>query len=151
MVYQSWHIKFCKLEIGSAYKKHEGEKKRGYNARVLNVEKATFTPLVFSTHGGMGKEAEAFHKRLASLIATKRGQLYSDVMSFVRRRLRFCILRSCLAAIRGYRGKPCFVDSSADINLIPEERGYFWMYLFSYYYILTWHSKYWPWNDIFNL
>ena len=114
-----------KLEIGSAYKKHEGEKKRGYNARVLNVEKATFTPLVFSTHGGMGKEAEAFHKRLASLIATKRGQLYSDVMSFVRRRLRFCILRSCLAAIRGYRGKPCFVDSSADINLIPEERGYF--------------------------
>ena len=80
---------------------------------------------IYSTHGGMGKEAEAFHKRLASLIATKRGQLYSDVMSFVRRRLRFCILRSCLAAIRGYRGKPCFVDSSADINLIPEERGYF--------------------------
>ena len=84
------------------------------------------TPLVFSMHGGMGEEAEAYHKRLASLIATKRGQLYSDhVMSFVRRRLRFSILRSCLAAIRGYRGKPCFVDYNVDINLIPEERGYF--------------------------
>ena len=114
-----------KLAIASAYKKHESEKKRCYNARVLNVEKATFTPLVFSTHGGMGEEAEAYHKRLASLIATKRGQLYSDVMSFVRRRLRFSILRSCLAAIRGYRGKPCFVDYNVDINLIPEERGYF--------------------------
>ena len=113
------------LDITAAYKKHKSEKKRGYNARVLNVEKATFTPLVFSTHGGMGNEAEAFHKRLATLIATKRGQLYSDVMSFVRRRLRFCILRSCLAAIRGYRGKACYVDTSADINLIPEERGYF--------------------------
>ena len=59
------------LDIAAAYKKHEGEKKRGYNARVLNVEKATFTPLVFSTHGGMGQEAEAFHKRLATLIAKK--------------------------------------------------------------------------------
>ncbi len=113
------------FELYIKHKKHEGEKKRGYNARVLNVEKATFTPLVFSTHGGMGQEAESFHKRLATLIATKRGQLYNDVMSFVRRRLRFCILRACLAAIRGYRGKPCYVDTFADINLIPEERGYF--------------------------
>ena len=95
-------------EITSCYKKHEGEKKRSYNACILNVEKATFTPLVFSTHGGMGKEAKAFHKRLASLISTKRDILYSDVMSYVRRRLRFCILRSCLAAIRGYRGKPSY-------------------------------------------
>ena len=29
------------------YKKHEDEKKRSYNARVMNVEKSTFTPLVF--------------------------------------------------------------------------------------------------------
>ena len=41
------------------------------NRRVLEVEKATFTPLVFSTTGGMGKEAEKFHKRLAALISEK--------------------------------------------------------------------------------
>ena len=35
------------------------------------VEKATFTPLVFSTTGGMGKEAEKFHKRLAALLVKK--------------------------------------------------------------------------------
>ena len=91
----------------------------------MNVEKATFTPLVFSTHGGMGQEAEAYHKKLASLIATKRGVLYSEAMVFVRRQLRFCILRSCLAAIRGYRGRRCFVDDQADLNLIPTERAYF--------------------------
>ena len=79
----------------------------------------------FSTHEGMGEEATAYHKRLASLISIKRGHLYSDVMYFVRRRLRFCILRSCLAAIGGYRGKPCYVDLGADLNLIPEEQGYF--------------------------
>ncbi len=59
------------------YKKHENEEKRCYNARVLNVEKSTFTPLVFSTHGGMGEEAKAYHQKLASLISQKRGQLYS--------------------------------------------------------------------------
>lgn len=97
------------------YKKHENEKKCCYNARVLNVEKSTFTPLVFSTHGGMGEEAKAYHQKLASLISQKRGQLYSDVVFF-------CILRSCLAAIRGFRGKQSFVDPSIDINIQPHPR-----------------------------
>ena len=114
-----------KEEAAKVYKKQEQEKKRSYNARILEVEKATFTPLVISTHGGMGEEAESFYKRLATLIANKRGHLYSEVMSFVRRRLRFCILRSCLAAIRGYRGKPCLVDHEMDLNLIPEGKAYF--------------------------
>ena len=46
----------------AVYKKHENEKKRAYNSRVLEVEKGTFTPLVFSTSGGMGDEAAAFNK-----------------------------------------------------------------------------------------
>ncbi len=40
--------------IPAMYRAHEMEKKRKYNSRVINVEKATFTPLVFSTSGGMG-------------------------------------------------------------------------------------------------
>lgn len=109
----------------AVYRKHEQEKKRGYNARIMEVEKATFTPLVFSTHGGLGEEAKFFYKRMATLIAQKRGNLYSEVMAFMRRRLRFCILRSCLAAIRGHRGKPCLVDPDVEINLIPEGKSYF--------------------------
>ena len=95
--------------------------------RIINIEKSTFTPLVFSTSGGMGEEAEAFHKRLATLLSQKRGNSYSETMSFVRRRLRFSILRSCLAAVRGYRGKSCSVDSDIiDINLIiPKEASYY--------------------------
>jgi len=36
------------------YRQHENEKKRKYANRVLEVEKGTFTPLVFSTTGGTG-------------------------------------------------------------------------------------------------
>ena len=109
-----------------AFKKHEDEKKRSYNQRVLEVEKASFVPLVFSTSGGMGKEAETFHKRLAVLISNKRGILYSEAMSFIRRQLRFCILRTVLMSVRGYRGKEIrHDDPNSDINLIPNEQQYY--------------------------
>ena len=39
--------------------KHEKEKKRQYNRRIMNVEHGTFTPLVYSVCGAMG--AECFH------------------------------------------------------------------------------------------
>ena len=111
-------------DITTIYKKHENEKKRSYNDRVLEVEKATFTPLVFSTSGGMGTEAAAFQKRIASLISQKKGNTYSDTISFMRRRLRFCILRTTLVAIRGFRGKrtpQTLQIEGMDFNLIPQE------------------------------
>ena len=63
--------------------KHEQEKKRTYNQRVIDIEKASFVPLVFSTNGTMGKEAETFHKRLATLLSIKRSISYSDAISYI--------------------------------------------------------------------
>ena len=60
-------------DIKAVYKRHESEKKMAYDERILEVERATFTPLIFSTTGGMGREAVTYHKRLASLISSKRG------------------------------------------------------------------------------
>ena len=57
--------------LKKVYKKHESEKKRAYGKRVINVEKATFTPLVFATTGGVGSEADAFLKSLGSLMSNK--------------------------------------------------------------------------------
>ena len=37
------------------YRIHENKKKRQYSRRVLDVEQETFTPLVFTTTGGVGK------------------------------------------------------------------------------------------------
>ena len=98
------------------YRTHEMEKKRKYNTRVINVEKATFTPLVFSTTGGMGIEATAFYKRIAERVANKTLQKYSDVVSFIRRRLRFDLLKTCLISLRGFRGKkaPCMIATPVD-------------------------------------
>ena len=41
----------------------------------------SFTPLVFSTFGGMGSAATTVYKRIASLLSAKREQPYSLVMS----------------------------------------------------------------------
>ena len=87
------------------YRQHEREKKRTYNERIIQVEKGSFTPIVMSTFGGMGAEAERFHKRLAELIALKRHETYSSVINYIRTRLRFCLLRSVLTSLHGIGGK----------------------------------------------
>ena len=50
----------CASQVNSSIpcilKKHEEEKKRQYNERVMQIEQGTFTPLVFTTTGSMGPE-----------------------------------------------------------------------------------------------
>ena len=115
---------YINKNLNQVYKEHENEKKRTYNDRIINVERGTFTPLVFSTAGGTGKEAEVYHKRLAERIAPKRNETYSQVMNFIRTRIRFALLKCTLISIRGVRGRQePKRDEVADIdfNLIPEQ------------------------------
>ena len=77
----------------------------------------------------MGPESTRFHKRLAVLISAKRGEEYSHVMSHIRTRLRFAILKCTLFAIRGDRGRnrrkqQSDVLSEVSYNLIPEQAAY---------------------------
>ena len=110
------------------YAEHEREKKRTYEARVIQIEKASFTPLVYSTHGGMATQATTFHNRLARLIADKKKENYSDVMCHMRTKLRFTLLKSVLIALRGNRGKQERKYESPlyflDFGLIPEALSY---------------------------
>ena len=109
--------------VEASFKKHEDEKKRTYNARVIEVEKATFTPLVFSTAGGIGEEANHFMKRVATLISYKKGNLYSDCVSYIRRKLSFCLIRTVLVSVRGYRGRDVISENiNSDINLIEIQK-----------------------------
>ena len=96
---------YVNKDVAQVYKMHEQEKKRAYNERIIQVEKGSFIPIVMSTFGGMGPEAESFHKRLAQLIAEKRHEAYSHVVSYIRTRLSFCLLKSVLTCLRGVRGK----------------------------------------------
>ena len=111
------------------YIQKENEKKACYNDRILQVEKGSFTPLIFTTTGGMGPESTRYHKKLAKLISAKRGEEYSHVVSHIRTRLRFAILRSTLFAIRGDRGRnirklQSVPLSEVSYNLVPEQEAY---------------------------
>ena len=41
----------------------------------MEIEQGTFTPLVFTTTGGMADECVRYHSRLAELIANKKGEI----------------------------------------------------------------------------
>ena len=60
------------LSMEKIYLARENCKKAKYNDRIINIEKASFTPFVFTTTGGMGPECERFNRRLAELISNKR-------------------------------------------------------------------------------
>ena len=70
--------------LQAVYRRHEQEKKRQYDQHVREVEHATFTPLVLSSTGGMGKAATVFYQRLASMLGEKRGIQYSKTIGWLR-------------------------------------------------------------------
>ena len=69
--------------------------------RVIEIEHATFTPLVFGTNGGMRRECALFIKNLAMKLAEKENEQYSDVITSIRTKLSFCILKAVFYALEG--------------------------------------------------
>jgi hypothetical protein len=91
------------LPPDACFKRHEQEKRRQYGQRIREVEHASFSPLVFSTSGGMGKSTTIVYKRLAHLLAVKRDEPYSTVICWMRCRLGFALTRSAIMCLRGCR------------------------------------------------
>ena len=83
------------------FTKHEREKKRLYNNRIMNVEHSTFTPFVFSVNVGMAKEFLKIHKFVAGKIANKSGCRYEKVLSIIKCILSLLILRASLMCVKG--------------------------------------------------
>ena len=67
------------------------------------MEYGSFTPLVFSTFGGLGREATVFYSCLADLISRKHGTSYAKILSLLCCSISFSLLRSAILAIRGSR------------------------------------------------
>jgi len=103
-------------ELVQIYRNHENEKRRLYSRRTLDIEQGTFTPLVFSSTGGMGKECLRFHSRLAELLAAKKGESYSTTICWIRARTSFALLRSALVCLRGSRSRN-FKSVNGNIDL----------------------------------
>ena len=110
---------YRELSPKQIFQLHENEKKRQYSRRVLEVEQGTFTPLVFTSTGGMADECKRFHSRLAELLALKKGDDYSTTISWIRAKVSFAILRSALLCLRGTRRKRRAANIS-DIDITSE-------------------------------
>ena len=98
-----------KFALPSCYTHHEKSKRRMYEQRIIEVEHGSFTPLVFSTTGGMGRLATIFYKRLASMLADKRQQPYATTMGWLRCQLSFSLLRSTILCLRGSRSRHNYI------------------------------------------
>ena len=92
---------YRQTRVASLFCRHELEKKREYGDRIRNVDCESFTPLVFSTFGGLGKEATIFYNHLADLLSQKHNTSYNQTLSWMRCALSFSLLRSAVLAIRG--------------------------------------------------
>ena len=91
-------------EVNGQLTNHENQKKRQYSERVNVVDRGVFTPLVFSTSGMVGRECSTFMKAVVSALVDKHPDLkYSVVMSQLRCKLSFCLLRWIITCLRGCR------------------------------------------------
>ena len=87
----------------ATYRKHEKEKRNHYEHRVNEIERSSFTPLVFSTTAGMGPSALTFYRRLADLLGERRNTPFNVIMAWMRTRLSFALLRASIMCLRGSR------------------------------------------------
>ena len=113
--------------LSAVLKEHELQKKTEYEERVIQSEKGSFVPLVFSTLGGLGIACDTMNKKLAQRIAERRGESYPHVINHIRTRLRFSLLRGILMSLTGERGHPRAGDENLfhfSFNTIPRSYHY---------------------------
>ena len=109
-------------DLNKCFEYNEREKKRSYNQRILEIEHGSFTPLVFSATGGMGRECNKFVARLAEMIADKQGKRYGEVITWIRRKISMGLCKAVGVCLRGSRTvfghKELNVNEDISINLI---------------------------------
>ena len=89
--------------LNAAFTRNEREKKRQYNQRCIQVEHASFTPLVFSAYGGCSCETHHFLNTLSEQLSDKKGILPGVVMNWLRTKICFAQMRALIFCVRGSR------------------------------------------------
>ena len=89
---------------------------------MIQVEHGTFTPIVTSSLGGLGKETSAFVSKLVEKLAEKNGMERSIIANYVRTKLSIELIRSQVACIRGSRSlwKKVIIDTG-EIELVSRK------------------------------
>ena len=89
--------------LATTYRRHENDKRRQYEQRVIQVEHSSFVPLVFSATGGTSKSTSNFYRHLALKLSMKRDEHLSVILGLLHCRLSFALLRAAIMCIRGVR------------------------------------------------
>ena len=103
-VFRIFNLSTCRYHnkpLQQCHNINEQEKKRAYNKRILQIDHGTFTPLVFSVNGSMGRECQKCYSCLAQLISEKRDLLQSISSNWIRTKVCFGLLKSSLLCLRG--------------------------------------------------
>ena len=77
--------------------------------------------MVFACSGGAGLSALRVMKQLATKICEKRGEPYADTMNYIRSKISFALLRSCVLCLRGCHALKPRVFSETSISAVLEE------------------------------
>ena len=88
------------IPVNSIYLQLEKAKKGKYGERLAEVEHGSFMPMVFSACGGMGKEATVVIKKITDALATKCGESYRKVVTWMRCHLAYSLVRSAIRCIQ---------------------------------------------------
>ena len=85
----------------------------------------SFMPLIYSVDGMACKEARAYEKRVASLMATKLDCAYSEMVGFVRGRMSLAVIKSNTMMLRGARSSRRFclpvIEDSAGMEAMGRQ------------------------------
>ena len=87
------------LSSSQIYQCQTEEKKSEDDSRVTNIEQGTFTPLVYSMNGGLGNECQPKH--LVNKTVTKTSDKYEKVLTWIRCRLSFIVVKAVVLCLRG--------------------------------------------------
>ena len=85
------------------FRQHERQKKLEYEERIVNIDRGSFCPLVFSTTGATGAICDRFLRKLAAKLSDSDDAKYSSTMAWLRCRVSFALLRNAVMCIRGTR------------------------------------------------
>ena len=97
-VFKPFASSYHNTSLSQCYRCNEQEQRRAYEERITEIEHGSFSPLVFTTSGGMGTTATVVYKRLTSLIADTS---YNRTVHWLGCRLNFSLLRSAIMCLQG--------------------------------------------------
>ena len=117
-------VKVCNLIAPSYHEKSscatfssmEKQKKRSYNQRIQQIDKGTFTPLIFGATGGIARECSIFLSKLADKLAVKKKCAKSVIISNIRRKISFLLIRWIVTCLRGERTSRPFSQNQLLMN-----------------------------------